>query len=248
MQSITRIGIRTPAARQARQSASRHASVRQASSTTQYTTSSRNFKLTPTTAVLCFVPVLTGVLGLWQLQRLKWKLNLIEEVDTAMAKDPMILPNEINTNALPDFQFRRVLLKGRFLDPPILLGPRVYEGTPGANLIQPFQRTSDDPTSHPTTVLVNRGFITSTRATAIRQGREAPKPPLGHREGEEIVIEGMLKIPEGKGSFTPDNKAESNEWYWSDLEAMAQAAGGENKHVQAVIVDEIFGDVDVCDW
>ncbi|KAJ9100942.1 hypothetical protein QFC19_005338 [Naganishia cerealis] len=96
MQSIARIGFRAPSLKQARQPMARRAgTIRQASSTTQYTTSSRNFKLTPTTAVLCFVPVLTGFLGIWQLQRLKWKVNLIEEVDVAMAKDPMILPNEI---------------------------------------------------------------------------------------------------------------------------------------------------------
>lgn len=90
MQSLTRLGLR-PALRQpVRRHAARHSS-----SSTQYTTSTRNFKLTPTTAVLCFVPVLTGFLGVWQLQRLKWKLKLIEDVDTAMAKDPMILPNDI---------------------------------------------------------------------------------------------------------------------------------------------------------
>jgi surfeit locus 1 family protein len=87
MQSIIRPTLR--ASRPLRRTQPiRHAS-------TQYTTSSRNFRLTPTTAVLCFVPVLTGILGVWQLQRLQWKLGLIEEVDAAMAKDPMILPDEI---------------------------------------------------------------------------------------------------------------------------------------------------------
>lgn len=69
------------------------AAIRHAS--TQYTTSSRNFRLTPTTAVLCFVPVLTGVLGVWQLQRLQWKVGLIREVDEAMAREPMVLPDEV---------------------------------------------------------------------------------------------------------------------------------------------------------
>ena len=88
MQSLVRPCLRT-----ARPCRRVPAPVRHAS--TQYTTSSRNFRLTPTTAVLCFVPVLTGVLGVWQLQRLQWKLGLIDEVDEAMAKDPMILPDEI---------------------------------------------------------------------------------------------------------------------------------------------------------
>ncbi|GHJ90312.1 hypothetical protein NliqN6_6714 [Naganishia liquefaciens] len=233
MQSLVRPCLRT-----ARPCRRVPAPVRHAS--TQYTTSSRNFRLTPTTAVLCFVPVLTGVLGVWQLQRLQWKLGLIDEVDEAMAKDPMILPDEINTAALPDYQFRRVLLKGHFADPPILLGPRVYEGAPGVNLIQPFIRSPSSPASQPSTVLVNRGFITTTRAQAIRQGSEKAPPPLGKRQGEEIVIEGMLKTPEDKGMFTPDNKVASNEWYWMDLDEMTRVAGADGKRMQPVIVDEIF--------
>ena len=94
MQSLTRLGLR-PVLRQSRQLRRQNAPARYSSSSTQYTTSTRNFRLTPTTAVLCFVPVHTGFLGVWQLQRLKWKVQLIEDVDTAMAKDPMILPNDI---------------------------------------------------------------------------------------------------------------------------------------------------------
>lgn len=94
MQCLTRLGLR-PALRQSRPLRRQNVPARYSSSSTQYTTSTRNFRLTSTTAVLCFVPVLTGFLGVWQLQRLKWKLQLIEDVDTAMAKDPMILPNDI---------------------------------------------------------------------------------------------------------------------------------------------------------
>jgi hypothetical protein len=53
------------------------------------------FRLTPTTAVLCCVPILTAYLGVWQVQRLKWKLGLIADVDRNLSKDPMVLPNEI---------------------------------------------------------------------------------------------------------------------------------------------------------
>lgn len=53
------------------------------------------FRLTPTTAVLCCVPLLTAYLGVWQVQRLKWKLGLIADVDRNLSKDPMVLPNEI---------------------------------------------------------------------------------------------------------------------------------------------------------
>jgi hypothetical protein len=57
--------------------------------------SSNGFRMTPTTAVLVFVPILTGALGVWQIKRLRWKVKLIEEVDRNMAKTPMILPDHI---------------------------------------------------------------------------------------------------------------------------------------------------------
>lgn len=51
--------------------------------------------LRPTSLILIFVPILTGFLGVWQLKRLRWKLDLIEEVDRNLHKEPMLLPGNI---------------------------------------------------------------------------------------------------------------------------------------------------------
>lgn len=58
-------------------------------------TSSRKIKFGPMTVILCCVPLLTGYLGVWQIQRLNWKLGLIEDVDRNLSKDPLILPDDI---------------------------------------------------------------------------------------------------------------------------------------------------------
>jgi len=136
-----------------------------------------------------------------------------------------------SVSALPEFAFRRVLLQGQFDLPPILLGPIVKDGVPGYQLIQPFQRLPIGSS----TILVNRGFITSTRATAIRQGREAPPPAEA-----DVVVEGMLskKFDKGKGRWQPDNEPEKNQWFWKDVESMAEWCG-EEKGVHAVMVDAI---------
>jgi surfeit locus 1 family protein len=127
----------------------------------------------------------------------------------------------------------------------MLLGPRVYEGFPGSHLVQPFVRSpsASDPTSQPSTILVDRGFITSTRANAIREGRE--EPPIGPNPVDasgEVVIEGMLKKEESQGSFQPKNDPEHNLWFWTDVKAMADWVGGEGKGVQPVLVEQIYGD------
>ncbi len=139
--------------------------------------------------------------------------------------------------ALPEFAFRRVFLQGDYKDPPILLGPQVKDGVPGYSLVQPFHRS--DPGS--STILVNRGFITSTRATAIREGRERPPVAEGDSEkGGDVVVEGMLskKFDTGRRRWQPDNEPEKNQWFWKDVEGMADWCGVD-RGVQPVLVDAI---------
>ncbi|WVQ98427.1 hypothetical protein IAU59_005550 [Kwoniella sp. CBS 9459] len=194
--------------------------------------------LKPTTIVLICVPILTGFLGVWQLKRLKWKLELIDEVDRNLQKPPMLLPASINLSALPDFSFRRVILRGKFEGPPILFGPQTKDGFPGYHLILPFVRSDGS------TILVNRGFITTTRATAIREKRQAA-PGLtmdGASDGKEYEVEGMLTRKGEKTIWSPENNIKTNEWFWKDVEGMAEwasvAAGGD-REVQPVLVDAI---------
>ncbi|KIR56799.1 mitochondrial protein required for respiration [Cryptococcus gattii Ru294] len=213
-------------------------------STPKYTTKSSSstisILLRPTSLILIFVPILTGFLGVWQLKRLRWKLDLIEEVDRNLHKEPMLLPANINLDALPEFAFRRVLIKGHFDGPPILLGPQTYEGFPGYHLILPFLRSDGG-----STLLVNRGFITTTRANAIRAGTQVPPGLTLDKEGklvgtgEEVVLEGLLPKTGEKTVWMHENKPETNEWFWKDVEKMAEVAGGEEKGVQPVLVDVI---------
>lgn len=51
--------------------------------------------LRPTTIVLILVPIFTFGLGCWQIQRLRWKVGLIEEVERNMKREPMVLPPHI---------------------------------------------------------------------------------------------------------------------------------------------------------
>lgn len=64
---------------------SRHAS-------TVVSTSMRSTLFRPITILLAFAPILCGYLGVWQVQRLKWKLALIDEIDHNLTKAPIALP------------------------------------------------------------------------------------------------------------------------------------------------------------
>ena len=108
----------------------------------------------------------------------------------------------------------------------MLLGPRVLDGTSGFHLITPLVRTNGS------TILVDRGFVSEPAATK----RKYPTP------GEEVEVHGMLRESQARNNFTPNNNPTKGEWYWADIAAMAEYAGGESSNVQPVLVEEIFGE------
>lgn len=159
------------------------------------------------TALVMFA-VLAG-LGTWQLQRLEWKETLIERLETRLAERPVPLPGQM---AQPDeWEFRPVLFRGRPLTgyhfPVFRTGPR---GGPGYAIYRPFVQAGG------TAVFVNTGWISQ------RAYRAEGPPPVPQPQGAFTAI---IRMPAGKGLFTPDNRPGENLWYWADLTAMAGAAG-----------------------
>ncbi|KAF5388466.1 hypothetical protein D9757_004620 [Collybiopsis confluens] len=180
--------------------------------------------------VLGIIPVFTFVLGTWQVQRLKWKVNLIDELEEKLQLAPLSLPRKINLLVIPEFVFRKVLIHGKWdHEHTMLLTPRVREGVHGAHVITPLVRENG------TTVLVDRGFVSNGFAENMSFTKE---------EGEVEVL-GMLRTSQVRNRFTPDNLPDERKWYWNDVEGMAAYAGGNEANVQPVFVERIFGcDVD----
>ncbi len=51
--------------------------------------------ITPTMVIVGIIPFFTFALGTWQLKRLKWKINLIDELEEKLQLHPMTLPRQI---------------------------------------------------------------------------------------------------------------------------------------------------------
>lgn len=51
--------------------------------------------LSPTMLLVGIIPFFTFALGTWQVQRLQWKINLIDEVREKMEREPITLPNRV---------------------------------------------------------------------------------------------------------------------------------------------------------
>jgi surfeit locus 1 family protein len=126
---------------------------------------------------------------------------------------------------IPDFVFRRVLVKGKWDHAhTMILTPRVRDGVHGIHIVTPLIRENGS------TVLVDRGFVS----------RDIP---TSEREDGEVEILGMLRTSQPRNVFTPDNDPEHGEWYWTDVDKMADFAGGDASGVQPVFIEQIFGEL-----
>jgi surfeit locus 1 family protein len=163
---------------------------------------------------LLIFTVLVG-LGTWQVKRLAWKTALLTQMATQMQRTAVPLPETLDAPAA--WEYRRVTLAGHFLyDHEFLIKPRTLDGVNGYHMLVPFQRLSGG------VVMVNRGWIS-----------DALMPKASRPQGIQ-QIEGIVQLAH-PGTFTPPNAPEKNDWYWSDIKAMAAAA--QLKNVAPVIVN-----------
>ncbi len=159
---------------------------------------------------------ITGVLilcglGSWQFQRLQWKTDILAQIDTAYAKDPMDF--ELTGSNLAELEddtlFVRGFAEGLYLhDKEIAIGPRTSEGTPGYHIITPFETLDNH------IILVNRGWV-----------------PMDYksmdivRPDEPMIITGTARKPERINPFVPKNMPEQDQWFRLEPESIAAAKG-----------------------
>lgn len=151
-------------------------------------------------------------LGIWQLERRSWKLDLIARVEARIHATPVVAPGPTawsGIGAVSD-EYRRVVLQGRYLDAPETLTMAVTERGPGFWVLAPFR--SDDSF----TVLVNRGFVP--------EGQREPSERRATRSGDTKVV-GLLRLNEPGGGFLRSNDPAAGRWYSRDVAAIASARG-----------------------
>jgi surfeit locus 1 family protein len=156
------------------------------------------------TVIAASMFIVLVVLGLWQVERLAWKTDLLKTIHDRMAQKPFPLPEKIADPSA--WEYRRVTLAGRYVsDHEFLVRPRTLDGKAGYHMIVPFMRASGG------IVFVNRGWISDDLLGKARR-------PSGF-----VSVEGIVELPH-KSAFTPENNPAKGEWYWPDLAAMAAAA------------------------
>jgi surfeit locus 1 family protein len=153
-------------------------------------------------------------LGVWQLERRVWKLDLIERVDQRVHAAPAAAPGPADwpkVSAAAD-EYRRVRLTGAFEPGRETLVQATTELGPGFWVLAPFRTTEGF------AVLVNRGFVPSDRRDPASRAA-----PAGRTE-----ITGLLRITEPKGGFLRDNDPAADLWRSRDVAGIAAARGIKN--------------------
>jgi surfeit locus 1 family protein len=151
--------------------------------------------------ILCAVLALAfGSLGVWQLERRAWKLDLIARVDARIHAAPIAPP----AAAAGGDEYRRVRVRGVFLNDRETLVQAVTELGPGWWVMTPL-RTEQG------VFLINRGFVPADRA---------PGRPVG-----AVTVTGLLRMSEPHGGFLRTNDPASGRWYSRDVAAIARARG-----------------------
>ena len=157
-------------------------------------------------------------LGWWQIERKAWKEGLIAQIETRAHGVPQAIVPEAEWPRwrAADDEFRRVRLEGTFEPSRTVALHGLAEerrGQPiqGFYLFVPLVRPDGS------TVVVNRGFVpTELRDATLARLAQAPA---------QASVVGLVRAPETRGMFVPENLPDRGQWFVRNLDDMAKAGG-----------------------
>ncbi|UZK68004.1 SURF1 family protein [Sphingomonas sp. M1-B02] len=149
-----------------------------------------------------------AALGVWQIERRAWKLDLIAKVEARIHAPPRALPAAAEWR--DDLAYTRVRVTGVFLHEAEALVQAVTDLGPGWWVETPLRTDKG-------VVLVNRGFVPSERKAPETRRAGMPLGPVG--------VTGLLRASEPGGGFLRANDPAADRWHSRDVAAIAQARG-----------------------
>ena len=154
--------------------------------------------------VIFFITIFCA-LGTWQLYRLQWKLEIINEITIGLESRPVEYSNLIKK------KYYRVNAKGKFnFDQQIYLYSLNDSGKPGYDVITPFKTDKNE------NVLINRGWISKEL-----KGSQT----INLQKGAEQKVVGFLRKIYKPNMFKPANDIENNVWFSINLVDIREFTG-----------------------
>ncbi len=141
-------------------------------------------------------------LGFWQIYRLNWKLELIEQIENSLKNNPVELLNIEKKNYL------RIKTSGEIdFDKQIYLYNLNDNGKPGFEVVNPIKIGDKN-------YLINRGWIPFEKKDL---------PEINLVDQNQIV--GTLMLQTKPSSFKPENDIEKNYWFTLNREDILKFTG-----------------------
>ena len=141
-------------------------------------------------------------LGFWQIYRLNWKLELIEQIENSLKNDPVELSSIEKKNYL------RIKTSGDIdFDKQIYLYNLNDAGKPGFEVINPIKIGDEN-------YLMNRGWIPFEKKDL---------PEINLVDQNQIV--GTLMLQTKASTFKPENDIEKNYWFTLNREDIFKFTG-----------------------
>ena len=149
-----------------------------------------------------FIILVLLSLGFWQLYRLTWKLDLINQIENSLKVEPIELQNVEKKNYL------RIKTSGQIdFEKQIYLYNLNETGKPGFEVINPIKIGKED-------YLINRGWISFDKKN---------KPEINIINQKNII--GTLMLQSKSSSFKPKNEIDKNYWFTLDREDILKFTG-----------------------
>jgi surfeit locus 1 family protein len=142
-------------------------------------------------------------LGVWQIERLQWKQDLIARVEARIHADPVAPPE----TATGDDEYRRIRIAGTYVADADTLTQAVTKLGPGFWVMTPLKAADGR------VILVNRGFIPQDL-----KDKTAYAAPAG-----AVVVIGLLRLTEPEGGFLRKNDPAAGRWFSRDVAEIARA-------------------------
>ena len=141
-------------------------------------------------------------LGFWQIYRLNWKLELIEQIENSLKNNPVELSNIEKKNYL------RIKTSGEIdFDKQIYLYHLNDTGKPGFEVVNPIKIGDEN-------YLMNRGWIPFDKKGL---------PEINFVDQNQI--NGTLMLQTKASSFKPENDIENNYWFTLNREDILKFTG-----------------------
>jgi len=160
-----------------------------------------------TLIVICGAVLTLAFLGTWQVQRLQWKNQIIDNLNAEYQKDPaqnIYSKNDLTIQSDEENPILFGSIQGNFMTvSPIFLRPKTNEGTVGAHVIHPLSLKKGG------TIFVNRGWIDEQEIKEFNSSVTT------------INVTGIFRRPDWN-RFTSNNSPAQNIWTKADINEMAE--------------------------